>query len=249
MNGEFADVLRKIAERYGKEVFLEHARCKALLEDYAAGEFQKEMRLFIQALEAGFVKALIDSGELPITKKQIAQRMQEDLLIAEKPAAEMVNAIARALRGGDRGKVGIRDAERPRIGEKRSARKNAADKAEAFYERGIDYYYKGDFDSAITEFTQALRIEPDHAVVFYNRGVVYGKKGDFDRAIADYSEALRIEPDYADALNNRGAAYENKGDFERAIADYDEALRIEPDDARALQNREKAYKKMAHRKE
>jgi tetratricopeptide (TPR) repeat protein len=194
MNDEFADVLRQIAERYGKEVFLEHARCKALLEDCAAGEFPKEMRLFIQALEAGFVKALIDSGELPITQKQIAQRMQEDLSMAEKPAAEMVDAIARALRG-NRGKVGIGDAERPRIGENRSARKNAADEAGAFNRRGIAYARKGDFDRAIADYDEALRIKPDYAEALKNRGIAYEKKGDFDRAIADYDEALRIKPD------------------------------------------------------
>ena len=49
---------------------------------------------------------------------------------------------------------------------------------EVYNNRGVAYYYKGDFDLAIQEFNQAIRRKPSLAVVYNNRGVVYISKGE-----------------------------------------------------------------------
>ena len=110
--------------------------------------------------------------------------------------------------------------------------------AAAFTIRGRAYRAMGDYDRAIADYSEAIRIEPTYVLAFYSRGIAYYNKGDYDRAIGDYSEALRLAPvkDIL-ALQNRGHAYQAKGDFDRAIADYSEALRIEPKFAWALNDR------------
>ncbi|MFZ1990264.1 MAG: tetratricopeptide repeat protein, partial [Alphaproteobacteria bacterium] len=94
------------------------------------------------------------------------------------------------------------------------------DLAVEFYNRGIAYRDKGDYDRAIADYTQAIRLKPDYAKAFNNRGLAYYNKGDYDRAIADYTQAIRLKPDDADAFFNRGSAYDAKGDHDRAIADF-----------------------------
>src|SRR5471030_1058487 len=98
--------------------------------------------------------------------------------------------------------------------------------ASAFVSRGFAYNNKGDYDRAITDMNEALRLDPRNAVVFSNRGNAYFNKRDYDRAIADFSEAIRLDPKYIIAFNNRGIAYRNKGENDRAIADYSEAIRL-----------------------
>src|SRR5262249_905283 len=105
----------------------------------------------------------------------------------------------------------------------------AKDSAIAHHERGLSYKSKGNFDRAIADFSEAIRLDPNYAEVYNLRGVTYGNKGDLDRAIADYSEAIRLDPKLAAAYNNRGNAYKNKGDLDRAIADYNEAIRLAPE--------------------
>ena len=108
--------------------------------------------------------------------------------------------------------------------------------------RGAACPANGDNDSAIADYSEAIRLDPKDTDAYKNRGDAYQNKGDYDRAIADYSEAIRLDPKYAGAYNNRGDAYRDKGDNDRAIADYNEAIRIDPKYANAYNSRGAAYR-------
>ena len=56
------------------------------------------------------------------------------------------------------------------------------------------WYDKKDYDKAIDDFTDAIRIDPKYATAYYNRGLVWKAKGDNDKAMADYDEAIRLDP-------------------------------------------------------
>ena len=118
---------------------------------------------------------------------------------------------------------------------------NVADRAIAYGNRGIAFAGKDDFDRAIADYDQAIKLDPNFADAYYNRGIAHDAKDERDRAIADYDAAIRINPKYTDAYVNRGADYEAKGDHDRAIADYDSAIRLNPKDADTYHNRGIAY--------
>jgi tetratricopeptide (TPR) repeat protein len=113
--------------------------------------------------------------------------------------------------------------------------------AEAQVKQGGVHYFRGNYDQAIADYTEAIRLNPQYATAYYNRGSAYRDKNDYDRAITDYTEAIRLNPQYAIAYNNRGVAYRQKNDYDRAIADYNEAIRLNPQDAIAYNNRGYAY--------
>jgi tetratricopeptide (TPR) repeat protein len=50
---------------------------------------------------------------------------------------------------------------------------------------GLAYRVKGDYDRAIADYSEAIRINPRDAVAFNDRGFAHSTKGDYDRAIAD----------------------------------------------------------------
>ena len=66
-----------------------------------------------------------------------------------------------------------------------------------FYTRGVAYYYKGEYDPALRDFDQAIKLNPDFAQAFDNRGLVYYYKSDNVRAIRDFDQAIRLKPDFA----------------------------------------------------
>src|SRR5260221_457707 len=103
--------------------------------------------------------------------------------------------------------------------------------------RGYVYAALGEYDRAIADLDDAIRLEPDYAKAFHKRGRAYAGKGAYDRAIADYGAAIRLKPDYAEAYCNRGYAYANKGQYRRAIADFDAAIRLKPGYAFAFKAR------------
>ena len=96
--------------------------------------------------------------------------------------------------------------------------------ASAHYNRGNSYYQKGNYNQAISDYTDAIRHNPSFARAYDNRGVVYLRMGNYDQAIQNYNEAIRLDPGNALTYNNRGSAYDNRGDHGGAIADYDRAI-------------------------
>jgi tetratricopeptide (TPR) repeat protein len=68
----------------------------------------------------------------------------------------------------------------------------------------IAYLRKDDFDRAIADNTEAIRLSPNNPPAFNNRGLAHYGKSDFDLALADYNEAIRLDPFFADAFCNRG---------------------------------------------
>jgi tetratricopeptide (TPR) repeat protein len=117
-----------------------------------------------------------------------------------------------------------------------------SDLGTVYNNRGIVYNEKGDYDQAIADLNQALKLKPDYAEAYNNRAIIYAQKGNYDQAIADISQALKLKPDNADAYNNRGIVYDKKGDYDQAIADLTQALKLKPEDnAEAYSNRANAY--------
>ena len=115
--------------------------------------------------------------------------------------------------------------------------------AVAFTNRGLAYKSKGQWDKAIADFSEAIRLKPDFATAFNSRGNSYYGKGHFDRAIENYDKAIELSPDLAEAFTNRGNVYRKKGQYDRAIEDYDKAIDLKPVDGQIFANRGLAYEK------
>jgi tetratricopeptide (TPR) repeat protein len=94
--------------------------------------------------------------------------------------------------------------------------------------RGVEYFTKGDFDRAISDHEQAIKLDPKNSLAYNNRGNAYGGKREFDRAIADYDQAVKLNPKYAAAYFNRGLAKQKKGDMAGGDADIVQARQLQP---------------------
>jgi len=103
--------------------------------------------------------------------------------------------------------------------------------AELYRLRGWERREKNDADGAMSDYNQALQIDPANTTAYYNRGNVYYVRNELDLAIKDFDEAIRLYPDYANAFWGRGKAYKAKGDIEQAKEDYNKALSLNPQDA------------------
>jgi lipoprotein NlpI len=61
--------------------------------------------------------------------------------------------------------------------------------ADAFYNRGIGYDEKGQYDWAISDFTKAIETDPGLAEAHFNRGVTYYFKKEYDKSWEDIEKA------------------------------------------------------------
>ncbi|MFA5779195.1 MAG: tetratricopeptide repeat protein [Elusimicrobiota bacterium] len=116
-------------------------------------------------------------------------------------------------------------------------------KAEAYYNRGAAYGIKTSYDSAINDFSEAIKLNLKYAESYAARGNVYDCKGLLDNAVYDYNMAIELNPNLAGAYNNRGIVYDDKGMYNEAISDYSRAIMLKPGYAKAYRNRGVSYYK------
>jgi len=114
-------------------------------------------------------------------------------------------------------------------------------RAEAYLDRGRSHYAKGDYERAISDNTEVLRLKPNETKALNNRGNAYRALGQPDKAIEDLTTAIRIKPTDYVLYYTRGAAYRDIQDYERALEDYNEALRLEPSQALIYLNRGRTF--------
>jgi tetratricopeptide (TPR) repeat protein len=116
-----------------------------------------------------------------------------------------------------------------------SGRETPEKLATAFDNRGVAYKLKGQYDQALQDYEQAMRLNPNNANAYNNRGIIYRIKGEYDRAIADYDEAIWLKNgDFPAAYYNRALAYADKGEYEQSLTDFDVVMRFDPKNALAL---------------
>jgi Flp pilus assembly protein TadD len=118
-----------------------------------------------------------------------------------------------------------------------AARGSAGD----FFNRAFEEAKNGDYDGAIADYTEAIRLQPNYADAFINRGIAYDSVKQYDKALSDLNEAIRLKPDFAYAYNGRGQAFYYLGRHEKAISDYTEAIRLKPDNLDAYYDRGNIY--------
>lgn len=99
-----------------------------------------------------------------------------------------------------------------------------AETAEAHAMKGELSFARGDENSAIASWQQALQINPNHFYSVVNLGKLYLTKQDLARATPYLDRAIQIDPSSARARHLRGLAYQATGDNQRAVLEYRKAL-------------------------
>jgi tetratricopeptide (TPR) repeat protein len=84
---------------------------------------------------------------------------------------------------------------------------------------------------AITEFQEAIRLDPKDARPHLDLGSLYHQHYNLEMAFVEYQTAIRLDPKFAGPHINLGGLYHQQHNLEKAIAEYQEAIRLDPMDA------------------
>ncbi len=105
----------------------------------------------------------------------------------------------------------------------------------ARYNLGIAYFKKGDYKSALTEFKEAVKIQPDSSMFYLWLGHTYMKVDMTKEAISAYDEARKKDQASVDAWLNLGLAYAREGNKEEALAAFKKVVALAPDSEAAAE--------------
>jgi tetratricopeptide (TPR) repeat protein len=122
-----------------------------------------------------------------------------------------------------------------------SGRLGSGDLARALSQRANLSTRIGNFDAAMADLSEVLRLEPNNVSARALRAGGYVGKGDYDRALADLSEARRLDAKSYLTANVFGVYYNAKGEYDRALTELNEAIRLNPNGMYAYKNRGISY--------
>ena len=98
-------------------------------------------------------------------------------------------------------------------------------------------FNRGDFNGALQQYDQAIRIDSADADYWLNRGLVKEKLKDYEGSINDFTKAISLKPDYESAWFNRGNVFTKLNRLDEAIEDYSMAIFYNPKYTAAYYNR------------
>ena len=109
-------------------------------------------------------------------------------------------------------------------------------------DRGAEMLKQGKLDEALTQFQQAVTLDPGFLVAQQNLAYAYDQLGRADEAIIAYKRAIDLDPRNAFVFNNLGVLYTKKGQNDEAIQVLEQGLKIDPTNATLQKNLENVKK-------
>ncbi len=100
-------------------------------------------------------------------------------------------------------------------------------RAVSFVRRALIYEKVEDFRNAISDYSEAIDIQPQYSYAYLQRANLYEEMGDFEKVVLDFTALLGFENDKEDRVrdfNKRGSAYDELGKYELAIEDFKAAI-------------------------
>ncbi len=109
--------------------------------------------------------------------------------------------------------------------------------------RGIAYEGLGKLDSAIADYTYAIKHDSGSYMAYYRRALTFEQAQKFREAFADLNKSILINPQFANAYKHQATDCESLSMPEAALYDYQQLLRLKPSEGIAW------YKVGMHKKE
>tara|TARA_B100000767_G_C19741245_1_gene526264 strand:+ start:41 stop:1870 length:1830 start_codon:yes stop_codon:yes gene_type:complete len=100
-----------------------------------------------------------------------------------------------------------------------------------YSKRAIYYYLHDDFNLAISDYSNAVELNPNDPDSYYWRANSKKAIADYKGAIADYTKVIELDPNDSDYYKYRGELKAQLKDYNGAIADITKAIELDPNNA------------------
>jgi tetratricopeptide (TPR) repeat protein len=105
---------------------------------------------------------------------------------------------------------------------------SAPDRALGHDIEGTRLFGAGDFQGALAQFSDAIKISPEYADAYVGRGKAEVALGQTEIGLADFGKAMAINPTLEQPYTQRGLLWRSRGDLAKALADFSRSIAIQP---------------------
>lgn len=124
----------------------------------------------------------------------------------------------------------------------------AVKRSQDYYQKGIESYNCEDYQSAIQNYNQAIRINAVYAEAYLGRGKAYYQLRDDRKALNDYNEAIQQNSEQIETFFWRGLIHYQSQNYDEAIEDFTQIIKQYPHKGEAYYFRGSAYKNLCETK-
>ena len=125
--------------------------------------------------------------------------------------------------------------------------KYTSDLAIAYERRGYALAKNQQFQDAVQDYTEAIKIKSNEPRIYEERAYAEMKIYAYDKALDDYAELIKLKPKEVRYYNFRAYIYEAKEDAQHSMAETDSALKIDPNNQEAKERKQRLERKEAEK--
>lgn len=102
-----------------------------------------------------------------------------------------------------------------------------------YVSRGDLYFLVHEFDTAVEDYSTAIKLDPSLDSAYYGRGLALGRQGFIKEGIEDLTYFIKKNPESSLAYTKRGVRYLWLSEYDNAKKDFNQALSLDPNNAEA----------------
>jgi tetratricopeptide (TPR) repeat protein len=122
-----------------------------------------------------------------------------------------------------------------------------SDLAIAYERRGYALAKNQQFQDAIQDYTEAIKIKSNEPRIYEERAYAEMKIYAYDKALDDYAELIKLKPKEVRYYNFRAYIYEAKEDPKNSMTETENALKIDPNNQEAKERKQRLERKEAEK--
>ena len=119
-----------------------------------------------------------------------------------------------------------------------------AARAAQHYEQALELHMKGDLESAVFEYRDAIMLDPDVAAYHADLGFAYHVLGEVRLAIESMERAIELDPKLGNAYTTLGVIYDSQNLLVKAVEFHRKAVKADPEHFVAYNNLGHAYDRL-----
>ena len=110
-------------------------------------------------------------------------------------------------------------------------------------EKGSKLANEENYEGAITEYSEVIRIAPYEYIPYFNRAICYSRIHNDDAALQDFLRVVELKPDDINTYFRIATIYANRDMYDNALNSINSILSLDPKNGEALYTRGRIYER------